>query len=444
MHIPNRGWLIGLTVLLLLLVSCNKDSDYSLPEEFLVRAYEVLEDYSYYREHIPATAFQSNTPAELYYSIPDTLHGGQYTFFVESFDVNDYLGKFSVGDTKYYFGMLLDVLRSNTADGGDTLFCSQVFHGSSAEQAGLKVGDKIVAIDSFPLFGNRAVFDAVTSHSNDTVSVRFVLATDAGLDTITVFKGDRGAPVSYSAQLTEQVGYIYLSTFLADSTTAGGSSSAQFARSLEETKHFPVTVIDLRGNGGGYVSQADTIASYFLDAGDTVIVTHAPAPNVYRDMEPTVTTSSPIVGSRKFVLLADGRSASASEILITALKHNTDMPLVGKKTYGKAIGQLQIYLRDVQSEQILGISHLTVAAYFAPDGSKYAEVGIKPDVEVGSEITAFEDPQLAKAIDVAEGILGISTHSKRSAGYGASIANYNERLPRPQVVYEIESKVCDF
>lgn len=442
MHIHKKAVLCLLALVTLLLVSCNRSTDYSRPEEFLERSYEVLQDYSYYRDRIPGDPFQYNTPAELYYSIADVLRGGRYTFFVEAFDLDEYLGKFVVGDTRYYFGMQLDVLPGSDG-GGDTLFCSQVFHGSGAEAAGLKVGDKLVAVDSFPLYGNKAVFDAVTTHANDTVSVSIVRVGDSGLDTLTVFKGAKGAPVSYSAKLTDSVGYIYLSTFMANGKTPGGSSSAQFLRSLEETDTFPVTIIDLRGNGGGYVSQADTIASYFLDAGDTVIVTNAPAPSsqVHKDMVPTVLSSSSIVGSRKFVLLSDGGSASASEILITALRYNASMPLVGSTTYGKAIGQVSLFLLENSGADTVGAAHVTVAKYFAPDGTTYEETGISPDVEIGSTVTAFEDPQLAKAVEVAEGLIGATTRSGNPVS--ASIAHYNASLPKPSSVIEFEMQLCD-
>lgn len=430
----------SISLVLLLFLSCNKGPDFSTPEEYLVNAYEVLKDYSYYQDDIPALPFSFHTPSEMYYTIPDTLRGNRYTFFVESVNIASYLKKFTVTTSGYSFGMRLDVLRG--IEGRDTLFCVQVYQGSEAEKAGLKAGDKIVAVDSFPMFGNISVFDAVTGYANDKVPVSITVSREGGLlDTLSVLKGTQGAPISYSAQLTDQVGYIYLSTFMADDSNPGGSSAAQFARSLDETKGFPVTIIDLRGNGGGYVSQADTIASYFLGPNDTVIITNAPGPSgdVNKQMEPTVMPTEPIIGLRKFVLLADGGTASASEILISTLRYNLQLPLVGDTTYGKAIGQVRIPHIDVQSKNVIAYSHLTVAKYYRPDSTSYEKSGIHPDVFASSEVTAYEDPQLAVAIAEAEKIIGVySSRSTIKKAVGAH-NEYNKKLPKPQQVFEIES-----
>lgn len=421
-----------ITVLLaFLFVGCNKSTDYSRPEDIMANAHDALKKYSYYQSRIPGDIFQYQTPAELYYHISDFLKGGRYTFFVEGYDVDGYLGNFTVSDKSYYFGLIVGSFN-------DTLFCSQVLKGSSADTCGLKIGDRIIAIDSFSLHGNKTVFDAVTKVGNKDYS--FKIEREGVLDTLTVAKKDLGSPVSYSVSLTDSVGYIYLSTFLADSSTAGGSSSTQFIRSLQETVNHPVTIIDLRNNGGGYVSEALTIVSQFVDAGDTMVITEAPGSAFDTKKYAMTTGTAPTVGSRKFVLLVNHGSASASEMVVSALRYNNQIPVVGDTTYGKAIGQGSVFFFSGAgaTKDTIAAAHITMAKYFYPNEDVYEEVGFIPDHVVGTEPTTFMDPQLEKALSVAEEMIGIVGRSSETV-VGGGLSNFNKQLPKAQSVVECGS-----
>lgn len=414
-------------LIVLLFVSCNKAS-YSNPEDIVVNAYNALLRYSYYQEDIPENKFQYQTPAELYYHIPDTLKGGRYTFFVEGFELPDYLGKFDVSDKSYYFGLIVDSYN-------DTLYCAQVLSGSSAEKAGLQNGDLIVAVDSFPLYGNKRVFDAVTNLGDTTYN--FTIIRSGMLDTLVVGKKDLGGPVSYSAKFDGNVGYIYLSTFLANEETVGGSSAQQFKRSLDETSECLVTVIDLRGNGGGYVSQAVEIVSNFIDNGDTVVITQTPGDEYTFKEYPLVTSKEPTIGSRKFVLLANSGSASASEMMISALRYNLGVPLVGDTTYGKAIGQGTVFFFEETSKgrDTTAAAHITMAKYVYPDGSAYERIGFVPDYVKGSTSEGYSDAQLTEAVRVAKEMLGIRAVTKP---LGSAFLEFNRGLAKPVSVVEYE------
>lgn len=414
-----------LVILILSLLACTKEDDniLSKPEELMELWHKNLVDYSYYTSRLSSSFTDYQSIGEMFYSLDDTLKGVHYTHYVEESDAW-YYRDYSAAAPSRIFGAIFGSVN-------DTLVAQKVFAGSGASQAGLVSGDQIVAVDSFDIHGNSAVFDAVTE-GNGPFS--FVVVRDSLVDTLSLSKSLFTPPLSYSDSLTENVGYIYLSSFMGDSETEGGSSSEQFGNSLYETRDFPVTILDLRDNGGGYVDECLNIASEFLVDGDSVILVKFY--DYSSSYEPLVIDNSAIstnsLGSqdREFVLLANERSASASEMLITALQHNLGSPLVGVNTYGKAMGQY--YLDYETSGEGLGV--ITYATFATPAGLKYQSIGIEPDHFIRNDDDS--DKQLLKAIEVAESLLP----SRKSTGISdgielSAIQRFNSTLfhTSPQV-----------
>ena len=154
-------------------------------------------------------------------------------------------------------------------------------------------------------------------------------------------------------------------------------------------------ILDLRGNPGGYLDAAVNIGSWFIDEGK-IIVSEDFGPNkksqVYRSHGPKLFTDK-----LQFVVLVDGGSASASEILAGALKEQGVATLVGEKTFGK--GSVQ-ELVDITNDTSLKV---TVAKWLTPNGISISQVGIDPDVKVPFSLKDFEalrDPQMDKAIEI--------------------------------------------
>lgn len=149
-------------------------------------------------------------------------------------------------------------------------------------------------------------------------------------------------------------------------------------------------ILDLRGNGGGYVSAARDLLSLWID-GDVILKQKS---QKFEDSEERSGSGKAILSDMKTVVLVNGSSASASEIVAGALQDYGKATLVGEKTYGKGVVQ-QLY--DLSGGTKLKV---TTAAWYTPKDRSINSEGITPDVEVErtyEDINAMRDPQLDKA-----------------------------------------------
>lgn len=154
--------------------------------------------------------------------------------------------------------------------------------------------------------------------------------------------------------------------------------SADFVKeNAEKLSEYSNIVIDLRGNGGGYVTSVKEIADMFLDKGDTISSEKALIDAFSR--KNTAKTDA-VFNFDKIVILQDGETASASEILIGALKDNlNNVTLLGTTTFGKGIGQTTIPLTKGFYLKATAFSWAT------PNGSEIQGKGIQPDYEFSLE-----------------------------------------------------------
>lgn len=154
-------------------------------------------------------------------------------------------------------------------------------------------------------------------------------------------------------------------------------------------------VLDLRGNPGGFLGSAVNIASYFLPVGKTIVredFGNGEKERVYRSSGKTLEKFAP----RKIVVLVDGGSASASEILAGALRAHGDATLIGTQTFGKGSVQELVNFRDNSSLKV------TIARWLTPDGTSISDGGLTPDIEVAitaEDRSAGRDPQLERALE---------------------------------------------
>ncbi len=152
-------------------------------------------------------------------------------------------------------------------------------------------------------------------------------------------------------------------------------------------------IVDLRGNGGGYVSSANEVASLWIN-GD-IVVEQRSSNGVYSE-QTHAKTGMDILSNMKTVVLINGSTASASEIVAGALKDYKKATLVGEKTYGK--GSVQA-LEEFTSGELLRV---TIAKWYTPKGKNINGEGIEPDVEVErtfEQINKDIDPQLEAALN---------------------------------------------
>lgn len=158
-------------------------------------------------------------------------------------------------------------------------------------------------------------------------------------------------------------------------------------------KNINKVILDLRGNGGGYVSAAQDLLALWLDGKDILIQksTH------FGEERTSTVQGKAILSNMKTIVLVNGSTASASEITAAALKEYGKATIVGETTFGKGVVQKMIELSDG------GMLKVTVAEWMTPNNNSINNVGVKPDVEVvntSEDINMMRDPQLDKALSL--------------------------------------------
>ena len=149
-------------------------------------------------------------------------------------------------------------------------------------------------------------------------------------------------------------------------------------------------ILDLRGNGGGYVSAAKDLLSLWLD-NERILIQKS---KHFGNTEENSNSGRAALKDMKTVVLVNGSSASASEIVAGALQDYKKATIVGEKTYGKGVVQ---NLYDLSGGTVLKV---TTAEWYTPKDRSINGEGITPDVEVErtyEQINAMKDPQLDKA-----------------------------------------------
>lgn len=183
---------------------------------------------------------------------------------------------------------------------------------------------------------------------------------------------------------------IELYSFSANSAKLFRNAIKDFANSGSDK-----LILDLRGNPGGYLDAAVDISSWFLESGKTVVVedyANNKDPKIYRSKGYDVFTDK-----LKFIILIDGGSASASEIVAGALQDHKRAVLVGSQSFGK--GSVQEVI-DITKDTLLKI---TVAKWLTPNGNSISEKGLTPDYEINiteRDLKDKKDPQMDKAVEL--------------------------------------------
>jgi len=258
--------------------------------------------------------------------------------------------------------------------------------GTPAERAGLKNGDIITRIN-----------DQSAIHMSQDEAVHLMRGEPGTQLDMAVLRPDEGK--EYEFKIIREIinvpsvedkvigdgvpiGYIKLNQFHA-------RSAQEIADSVNRlnAKDIKGIILDLRDNGGGDFEASIAIADIFLEDKEVVSVKNARGEETVHRAE---------AGSVKLpmVVLVNGNSASASEILAGALKDNKRAVLVGEKTYGKGLVQTVFPLRDG------GALKLTTQKYFTPDGTDINKIGINPDYVVKNSEAEGQDLQMDRALEI--------------------------------------------
>ena len=280
-------------------------------------------------------------------------------------------------------------MQANDAGGVQIVDC---YKGSTAEEAGLKSGDVITAINGEDI--TDAELSDVVSIIKENKNKEIVLTVQRqGEDTqeITVKVSDVELPSVFGEMLDDNIGYIQITEFK-------GVTTEQYEEVFADLKDqgMKKLVIDLRDNPGGLLNIVCDILRDILPEG---LIVYTEDKNGNRSEE-TCDGKNPL--DMPLAVLVNGNSASASEIFAGAVKDYEIGTIVGTTTYGKGVVQSIRQLSDGSAVK------LTVANYYTPKGNSINKTGIKPDVEVEldselvnkDEITHDEDNQLQEALKV--------------------------------------------
>lgn len=257
-------------------------------------------------------------------------------------------------------------------------FLQGIIPETPAEEAGLQRGDIILEIDGESAYqmSLKDVVDRVKGEEFTTVMLT-ILRGEERLE-VEVERRKVDTPTVKSEMLEEDIGYISIQEF--DQVTAN-----QFAKEYESLKQQDVRalIIDLRGNPGGVLDTAVQIGRELLPSGLIVYTEDKAGNRAEYTCDGTKEIKIPLV------VLVDGGSASASEVLTGAIKDYGVGTIMGTKTFGKGIVQKVFTVSDGSAVK------MTISGYYTPKGNNIHGIGIEPDVEVPFDAKAYytENPE---------------------------------------------------
>jgi len=263
----------------------------------------------------------------------------------------------------------------------------RVLADNPAAKAGLAVGDAVTKINDVAVVSTESLNDVVSKIRGDagtTVKITVMRGTETKDFTIT--RAEVTNPSVYST-VKDGVGVMTITRF--DDQT--GALARDAARSFK-SQNVKSVILDLRGNGGGYLTAAQDVVGLWLD--NKTVVTEKTNGKVVDELK---SSTDPVLAGLPTVVLVNASSASASEITAGALQDYGVAKLVGEKTFGK--GSVQKLLNLPGGAEL----KVTIAKWYTPNGKNINKEGIAPDKEVTlttDDINAGRDPQLdaAKAL----------------------------------------------
>lgn len=264
---------------------------------------------------------------------------------------------------------------------------TMVISGSPAEQAGLKAGDVITSINGDSTQGLSTDQVVMKIRGEVGTSVKLTILRDGTTKDYTITRADVNNP-SVRSEVKNGVGILTITRFDNDTVSAAKKAVADF-----KAQQVKAVVLDLRDNGGGYADAGRDIAGLWLK--DKTIFT-----TKHGDTTTTETSGNdaPLAGM-KTIVLVNGNTASASEIVTGALHDYKVATLIGEKTFGKGSEQQVISLTNGAQLKV------TIAKWYTPDGTNVNGTGITPDTVVdmtAADVNAGKDPQMDAAMAAAQ------------------------------------------
>jgi len=354
-------------------------NDYSKDLKALIATYEDVVN-NYYGEIDSEKILESGVRGMI------TYLGDPYSSYIDGDAAKEFNEKLE-GE---YIGLGAEIMYNKQES---TLKVNKVFKDSPADKSNLQEGDLILKVDGKDIKGlELEQITEIIKTGKVGTTVRLDVKRD-DKDIVVEFTRETVELTSVVGEIIEKdnkkVGLITIEIF-------AKNSYKQFKNVVEELQEQGAThlIIDVRDNTGGYLSAVKSIAEMFLDKKDVIFI-----------IEDKNGTEKQLASKKKSielptVMLVNGGSASASEVLAAALSENLEIDLVGTKTYGKG---------SVQQTKILSSGatiKYTTQKWLTPTGKSIDGEGINPTVEVELDKEYYENPsrendlQLQKAIEV--------------------------------------------
>jgi len=264
----------------------------------------------------------------------------------------------------------------------------RVFEGTPAEKAGIRRGDFVIAVDGRSLagVGSDVATSRIKGPAGSTVELEVYTPGADDSRTVKLEREKIEIPVT-TGRLVERDGRkLGVVELLGFSSGAHGLLRGEVDRLLDRGAEG--LVLDLRGNGGGLLSEAVLVSSIFIEDGEIVSVRGRARPERTEDaVGDAIDEHVPVV------VLVDGGSASASEIVTGALRDRGRATVVGTRTFGKGLVQ------EVERLSNGGVLDLTVANYYLPGGRTIGKSGLPPQVRAEDDPDTDRDEAIPVALD---------------------------------------------
>ncbi|MEI8048239.1 MAG: S41 family peptidase [Bacteroidota bacterium] len=301
-----------------------------------------------------------------------------YTVFIPEAEIEDY--RFM---TTGEYGGIGSLIHTQ----GGYIIISEPYSNSPAQKAGLKAGDKILKVNDKNAVGKSVDDVSAILKGQPGTSFKLVIERDGEPKPLTfdiVREKITIDPVPYYGMIGNGIGYIKLNSF----TQTASSDVKKALVELKAKNSVTGLVLDLRDNGGGLLTEAVNIVNLFVKKSELVVSTKGKQTDKNHSYQ---TTSDPVDTELPLVVLVNGNSASASEIVAGALQDLDRAVIVGRRTYGKGLVQNVFPLSYNTQVKI------TVAKYYIPSGRciqkidyAHKDASGNPDDVPDSLITAYK------------------------------------------------------
>ena len=317
--------------------------------------------------------------------------GDKYSYYITPDQAEEYKEE---TDGKYVgIGTYLTKVNPSYIDWDDPstymVVITSPFPGGPADRAGLRAGDMISHVNGEEVYELDANSASKLIRGEKGVPITLTVNRGSAVFDITLTPEEITTPSTSSGIIDSDIGYLAITEF---SKTTFDSVKEDVDKLLKNGAKS--LIIDLRNNGGGNVDTSLSIANMFIDKDKVLMTTKFKESASNKNTTYTSTDYLAVPTTFPIVVLVNGGTASASEILTGALRDNNRAIVAGSQTFGKGIMQYSVAFMG-------GYLNLTVANYYTPSGASIHEIGITPDYVV--ETPNYTDQELEAYADFLKG-----------------------------------------